>query len=152
MKYGNGCDLCESDFNLLDVDAEHLDFGLQTDLSLMTLEDGRAILKSTTSYNNVLDGDQLLYSSEYEINFCPKCGRPLNEKDALYFYRQRIKAFICDEVLNGKGKTKDDVIKEMTERAVPLKEIELAIQELIEDGFLTTMVIGDSYYLEQTED
>lgn len=151
MKYGIGCDFCESEFNLLDVDGEDLDFGLHTKLSLQTLEDGSAFLDSSTFYNNALDGDHLLYSNEYEINFCPKCGRPLNEKEALFYYRGRIKAFIYDVVLGEKSETKEYTVKALTDRAVPPGEVDLAIKELIDEGFVTPLVIGDDHYLEKTD-
>ncbi len=144
MKYGLGCDWC-------------MDDGLSDNI----VENGNELISTLSIIGDKLhlnidvqgeDGHPLEWKHFFApINYCPKCGRVLNKFEASYFKRERIKHTIVDEVIKDSSVPITNVKRAVSDKWINEGEIDSAIKELKDDGYIETLIVGDEKLYSVTE-
>lgn len=136
IRWGHGCDFCESDYNLL-YRTEPEELVLETRINMT--DDGEYYLSSFVSWN---DDSDILRSADININYCPKCGRPLNLEEHKYWIASRASEPIFNEIAEGVEHNnaaqceEQHLIDTASIAGFHTKDAEAAIKFLVEDGHI----------------
>lgn len=142
--YGEGCDWCMNDGlsdNIVDAGNELI--------STLSIIGDKLHLNIDVQGE---DGHPLEWKHFFApINYCPKCGRVLNKFEDPYFKRERIKHTIVDEVIGSSLISAVELKKMVSSKWINGDEIDSALEELIEDGCVETLIIGGEKLYSITE-
>lgn len=130
-----GCDFCDTITEFREKMCEHKGSDVWMDMVLFNEEGSDPSIMASFGWGSSADTEPLL-SIGADINFCPKCGRALNEEKAKYWKLDRAGWAACELLEGAKLIEAEYLINEVCKQGFTREEVIDGINFRIEEGYI----------------